>query len=145
MLCPYCLSQETKVVDKRDFQDITRRRRECLKCSRRFNTHEKVEKVDLRVIKKDGSRESFDLGKIKGGIVRACEKRPISTENINKMLTNIEGRIRKKGADIETNLIGDLVSRELKKSDKVAYIRFASVYRDFEDVDDFKREIKGLK
>tara|TARA_Y100000310_G_C20361072_1_gene658992 strand:- start:267 stop:704 length:438 start_codon:yes stop_codon:yes gene_type:complete len=145
MLCPYCLSEGTKVVDKRDFEEITRRRRECLKCSRRFNTHEKVEKVDLRVIKKNGNRVSYDLNKIKEGLVKACEKRPIGSEEINKMLINIEGRIRKKGADVESRAIGDLVSKELKKIDKVAYIRFASVYRDFTDVKDFQKEIRSLK
>ena len=144
MICPNCLSQETKVIDKRDIGSITKRRRECLKCQRRFNTQESIEEVDLRVVKKDGRREAFDREKIKRGIMKACEKRPIGTEKIDKMLINIEEKLRKKGKEVKSDVIGELVSRELKKVDKVAYIRFASVYRDFADIDDFKKEIKGL-
>lgn len=144
MMCPYCLSQETKVIDKRDVGSIAKRRRECLKCAKRFNTHESVEEVDLRVIKKDGRREAFDREKIKRGIMKACEKRPISAEKINKMLINIEEKLRKKGKEVKADVIGELVSSELKKVDKVAYIRFASVYRDFRDISDFKKEIREL-
>lgn len=144
MLCPFCSNEETKVMDKRDFGGITKRRRECLKCAKRFNTQEIVEKPDLRVIKKDGRREDFDREKIRRGIVRACEKRPISTPQIETMINNVEEKIRKKGSDVSTSFIGELVSRELKKVDKVAYIRFASVYREFTDVSDFKKEIKEL-
>ena len=144
MLCPYCFNDETKVIDKRDADGMTRRRRECLKCTKRFNTREHVEKVELRVIKKNGQREDFDREKIKKGIMRACEKRPISNENIEKMIMKIEEKLRRKGKEIKTDLIGELVSNELKKMDKVAYIRFASVYKDFTDLDDFKKEIKGL-
>ena len=144
MQCPYCTNEDTKVVDKRDVGNLTRRRRECLKCSKRFNTLEEVEGVRLRVIKKDESREDFDREKIKRGIVRACEKRPVSTEKIEKMLTIIEEKLRKQGKEVRTALIGDLVSKELKKTDKIAYIRFASVYRDFTDLSDFKKEIKEL-
>ncbi len=146
MRCPYCLNEETKVVDKRDFGDRTKRRRECLKCSKRFNTQESLEEVSLRVIKKDGRREDFDREKIRKGLIRACEKRPVSTEKIDKMLINIEEKLRKSGKkEVNTAVIGELVSRELKKVDKVAYIRFASVYREFADVSDFKKEIKELK
>jgi transcriptional repressor NrdR len=144
MLCPYCQRDETKVVDKRDFGGTTKRRRECLKCERRFNTHERVEELRLRVIKKDGKGESFDREKIKRGIERACEKRPISTDKIDKMMNNIEEKSRKMGKEIKSNFIGELISRELKKVDKVAYIRFASVYRDFEDISDFKKELRTL-
>lgn len=144
MQCPYCNNEETKVVDKRDVNDLTRRRRECLKCEKRFNTLEEVEGIDLRVIKKDGRREDFDHEKIKRGLIKACEKRPISAEKIENMLTTIEEKLRKHGKEVKASLIGELVSRELKKTDQVAYIRFASVYRDFTDVSDFKKEIKEL-
>ena len=144
MLCPYCSNNETKVVDKRDFEGITKRRRECLKCEKRFNTFESLEKIHATVIKKDGRRENFDRGKLKRGIEIACQKRPVSAETIEKMITNIEDKIRKIGKEINSTVIGELVSKELKKVDKVAYIRFASVYREFEDVADFKKEIKGL-
>ncbi len=132
-------------MDKRDFNGITKRRRECEKCEKRFNTFENVEKPQLRVIKKDGRREDFDVEKIKRGIIRSCEKRPVSTEAIEKMVINVEEKLRKLGKkDVKTSFIGELVSRELKKEDKVAYIRFASVYREFEDLSDFKKEIREL-
>ena len=144
MLCPYCLNEESKVIDKRDGGGITKRRRECLKCGKRFNTREAVERAELRVIKKDGRREEFDDGKIKRGILKACEKRPVSDEVIKKMIIRVEEKVRRKGDDIKTSYIGELVAKELKKVDKVAYIRFASVYKDFADIGDFKKEIKGL-
>jgi transcriptional repressor NrdR len=148
MLCPYCLNSETKVIDKRDFEGIAKRiakrRRECLKCKKRFNTKEAVEKANLRVIKKDGKREDFDSEKIKSGIIKACEKRPICMEKIDKMIGKVEEKIRRKGKEIHSDCIGELVSKELKRIDKVAYIRFASVYRDFTDIADFKKEIKEL-
>lgn len=144
MICPYCRHHETKVVDKRDNEGLTRRRRECLKCEKRFSTLESIERAEMRVVKKDGSREAFDREKIKKGILRACEKRPVSEEKIEKMLANIEEKIRKQGKEAHTSYIGDLVSRELRKIDKVAYVRFASVYKDFTELDDFKKEIKEL-
>ena len=144
MLCPYCSHLETKVIDKRDSGNVTKRRRECLKCVRRFNTHEFVEKNALRVIKKDGRREDFDRSKLNRGIMRACEKRPVTGEIIENMITTIEEKLRKKGDEVTSALIGEFVARELKKIDKVAYIRFASVYREFTDISDFKKEIKGL-
>lgn len=144
MLCPYCLHHETKVIDKRDNEGLTKRRRECLKCAKRFNTHETVERAELRVIKKDGRRENFDYQKLKGGVLKACEKRPISSERIDKMLARTEERLRRRGKEIQSSLIGDVVASELKKIDKVAYIRFASVYRDFTELDDFKKEIKEI-
>ena len=144
MLCPYCLSDETKVIDKRDNESLTKRRRECLKCSRRFNTLEAVDRPDFRVIKKDGRRENFDYEKLKRGVLKACEKRPVSSEKIEKMLAKTEERLRKRGREVKSSLIGDIVSSELKKIDKVAYIRFASVYRDFAELEDFNKEIKEL-
>ena len=144
MLCPFCSHEDTKVIDKRDFGGITKRRRECLDCGKRFNTQEGVESVAVRVIKKDGRREDFDREKIRKGIIKACEKRPVGSEVIEKMINSIEEKIRKKGSDINSGIIGELVSKELKKVDEVAYIRFASVYREFADVSDFKKEIKGL-
>ncbi len=147
MRCPYCLHIETKVVDKRDSSEDgnTKRRRECLKCEKRFNTLEALENAGLKVIKKDGRREVFDKEKIKRGISKACEKRPISTETIEKILVNVQEKLKKMSKkEVKSEVIGEFVSRELKKVDKVAYIRFASVYRDFRDVSDFKKEIKGL-
>lgn len=144
MQCPYCQHTETKVVDKRDSGCISRRRRECDKCTKRFSTLEEVEEARLRVIKKDGTREDFDRDKIKKGVELACRKRPVSTEKVDNMVMNIEEKLRKKGKEVESGFIGELVSRELKKTDKVAYIRFASIYRDFTDLSDFKKEIKEL-
>ncbi len=111
---------------------------------RRFNTHESVERSALKVIKKDGRREDFDRAKLHRGIVRACEKRPVTGETIERMITTIEERLRKKGDEVTSSTIGEFVARELKKADKVAYIRFASVYREFTDISDFKKEIRGL-
>lgn len=144
MLCPYCTHQESKVIDKRNVEGAIRRRRECLKCNQRFNTREHVERAELRVIKKDGRREDFDREKIKRGILRACEKRPVGDEVIEKMVTRVEEKTRRKGNEVKTTFIGEIISKELKKIDKVAYIRFASVYKDFTDLDDFKKEIREL-
>jgi transcriptional repressor NrdR len=139
-----CLHSDTKVIDKRDVEGVTRRRRECLKCKKRFSTKEFVERAELRVVKKNGNREPFDYEKMKRGVMRAFEKRPVSDEQIDKMLTNVEDKLRKQGKEIPTTMIGDLLSKEIKKLDKVAYIRFASVYKEFAELDDFKREIKVL-
>jgi transcriptional repressor NrdR len=146
MKCPYCNHTETKVTDKRDSESITRRRRECLKCAKRFTTYERVE-LDLNVVKKDGNREKFNLNKISEGVEKALEKRPITTERIDDLISKIEARIRRnaKDRDIGSSKIGEIIMAELKKVDKVAYIRFASVYREFADIDDFKQEIRGLK
>lgn len=145
MKCPFC-STETKVIDKRDSENITRRRRECLnqKCKKRFTTYERVE-TNLRVIKKDNSREAFDREKLKTGILKACEKRPITEEQIEKAINEIEIKLRSYGIEIESKKIGDLVMKKLKKLDKIAYIRFASVYHEFKDIDEFKNTIKELK
>ncbi len=145
MECPYCSHTKLCVTDKRDSPSGIRRRRECLKCKKRFTTYEKIDKKEFYVIKKDSRREKFQREKLEGGIMRAFEKRPVSQEKIQKMINEIEEQIRKKGKkEISSSIIGDIVSKKIKKLDKVAYIRFASVYRDFEDVKDFKREIKNI-
>jgi len=148
MKCPYCGGTETKVVDKRETGefDSTRRRRECLKCSKRFTTYERVESLNLNVIKKDGRKERFDREKIRKGIIKACEKRPITLEQIDKVVDKIEGDLRKlKSNEIKSEQIGKKVIGALKKLDNVAYLRFASVYRSFKDVKDFEKEIKEIK
>jgi len=144
MRCPFCKS-DTKVTNKRDGEGITRRRRECLKCKKRFTTYEKIEAINLRVIKKNGTRELFDSEKIKRGLIKALEKRPISTEKIEEAVKEIENKIITSGKkEIKTETIGEMVMKQLKKMDKIAYIRFASVYREFKDIADFKKEIKSL-
>ncbi|MCX6817451.1 MAG: transcriptional regulator NrdR [Candidatus Aenigmarchaeota archaeon] len=146
MKCPYCASEEMKVVDKRASDEkAIRRRRECLKCAKRFTTYERIESADLIVMKKDGRRERFDRDKVRKGIVRSFEKRPITNEQIDKMVEEIETELRA-GEEIEipSKKIGELVMRKLKKVDKVAYIRFASVYREFEDIESFQEELKKL-
>ncbi|KKR54768.1 MAG: Transcriptional repressor NrdR [Candidatus Curtissbacteria bacterium GW2011_GWA1_40_24] len=147
MICPFCAHQETKVVDKREGTDgkTTRRRRECLKCARRFTTFERVQTLDLLVIKKDGKREVFDRVKLRGGIIKACEKRPISAQEVEKILDHVEADLRKKNAnEVSSKKIGELVIRRLKKLDEIAYIRFASVYRQFADLSDFEKELAML-
>jgi len=144
MECPYCSAQESKVTNKRTSPEGIRRRRECLKCEKRFTTYEKIDRGDLYVIKKDGRREKFSREKLESGINRAFEKRPVSKETINKMINEIEEHLRKKGKEMKTSTIGELVMKKIKKIDNVAYIRFASVYRDFKDINDFKRELKEL-
>ena len=145
MNCPHCSHTNFKVTDKRSSPNGVRRRRECLACSKRFTTYEKIEIGEAYVIKKDERREKFQREKLEKGIERAFEKRPISQEKIQKMINEVEEQIRKKGKKgIKSSLIGDLVSKKIKKLDKVAYIRFASVYRDFQDVKEFKKELKEL-
>lgn len=147
MKCPFCQSTEFKVVDKRatPLGDAIRRRRECLKCEKRFTTYERIEEVPLVVIKKSGDRCAFDRDKLRKGILRACEKRPVSVEQVEEVVSRIESKLRGKGeSEISTGKIGEEVMRELKKLDKIAYIRFASVYRAFDDVEDFKDEISKL-
>jgi len=145
MKCPYCLNPTTKVTDKRDTLEGIRRRRECLKCGKRFTTYERIEKTKIYVIKKDGRREEFDINKIRTGIEKAFEKRPISTEEIDKMIRTIEETIRKKGKkEIPTSFIGKLILNKIKNLDPVAYIRFASVYMDFKDIKDFKIALRSI-
>ncbi len=147
MKCPYCGFIDSRVIDKRESEDgkLIRRRRECLDCSKRFTTFERVSELDVLVVKKDGRRESFDRAKLKAGIVKACEKRPVQAEQIEALVDWVEAEIRKKHQnEVTSKLIGELVMKQLKKLDKVAYIRFASVYREFEDIDDFIKAIRSL-
>ena len=147
MRCPYCSSADLKVVDKRasSISDAIRRRRECLRCAKRFTTYERIEHINLVVVKKDGRQEPFDRIKIRNGIVKACEKRPVTYDQIEKIVDDIEYRLRrKKSLQIPSRLIGELVIRKLKQLDKVAYIRFASVYKDFQDPRSFEQEVRLL-
>jgi transcriptional repressor NrdR len=148
MKCPYCQSSDTKVVDKRETEDelVTRRRRECLKCEKRFTTYERVDLADLMIVKKNGGREPFSRDKLLNGLRKACEKRPVTQEKIDEVASVIEAKLRNtEKPEIESRKVGELVMRELKKLDKVAYIRFASVYMEFEDIQSFEKEIKDLK
>ena len=146
MKCIYCDSAETKVTDKRDSEGVTRRRRECLKCGKRFTTYERVE-LELKVIKKNGVRQEFDRDKLRRGVERALEKREVEEEKVENLIHEIESKIYNtaKGKEIKSSKVGEIVMAKLKKVDKVAYIRFASVYREFADLDDFKEELKNLK
>lgn len=147
MICPFCNSGKTKVIDKREISSgsITRRRRECLECGKRFSTYERVEALDIYVIKKDGRREPYERVKLRAGISKACEKRPISQETINEIIDKIENELRQmKSIEVRSQIIGEKVMRELKRLDKVAYIRFASVYREFADITDFQKELREL-
>ena len=145
MHCPYCSHTRSRVTNKRESADGIRRRRECLKCRKRFTTYERVAKDDLFVIKKDGKRERFEREKLAKGIYKAFEKRPVSKEKIDKMINEIEETLRKRGKkEFKTATLGELVIKKVKKLDNIAYIRFASVYRNFQDIQDFKREIKDL-
>lgn len=147
MKCPYCSAGETKVTDKRaTTQGEIRRRRECLKCKKRFTTYERVEHVELTIIKKDGSRQPFSREKLKLGIIKALEKRPVTLEKIESTIQQLESELRRlKQKEIPSRLIGEKVIRKLKQLDKVAYVRFASVYKSFSDIKDFEKEVKELK
>jgi transcriptional repressor NrdR len=147
MKCPHCGYKEDKVVDSRTSQEgsAIRRRRECLKCGKRFTTYEYVEQVSLMVIKKDGRREPFDRKKILSGIIKACEKRPISMEKMDEIVTQVERAIQKKSdREVFASRIGELVIEKLRLLDDVAYVRFASVYRQFKDLGQFMEELKGI-
>jgi transcriptional repressor NrdR len=146
--CPFCSSADLKVIDKRPtpLADAIRRRRECITCSKRFTTYERIENISLVVLKKDGRREPFDRNKVRNGIVRATEKRPVSVEQINNVVEEVEHSLRrKKDLEIPSRLIGELIIKKLRSLDKVAYIRFASVYKEFDDPKSFEQEIKLLK
>ena len=148
MKCPYCNSEDTKVIDSRPTEDghAIRRRRGCEKCGKRFTTYEKVEESIIMIVKKDGSREAFDRGKLMNGIIRACEKRPVPMATIEGMVDRIErGLNNLMQKEVKSDFIGELVMDELKKVDQVAYIRFACVYRQFTDVETFTEEINKLK
>lgn len=147
MRCIYCGHQESKVVDSRPLDEgvSTRRRRECLKCGRRFTTYEKAEQVPVMVVKKDGSRQAFDIDKIKRGIMKACEKRNVSIDTIDAMALEIENQVQNRvEQEVRAQDIGDMVMESLKKVDEVAYVRFASVYREFKDISTFMSELKKL-
>ena len=145
MKCPFCGYTESIVIETRDTENGIRRRRQCLKCGKRFTTYERIESSPLVVIKKNGNREQFDKEKIRRGILKACEKLPISMDDINRITDEIESELYSRGEqEIKSKKIGELVMKKLKKLDKVAYIRFASVYREFKDVEDFEKELKKL-
>lgn len=147
MKCPFCDDIEDKVVDSRMAREgeVIRRRRECLSCKRRYTTYERVEESLPVVVKKDGRREPFDRGKILAGLKKACEKRPISTATIEVVADRIEKRIQEMGeTELPSTVVGEEVMRELHQLDQVAYVRFASVYREFKDIDQFMDELKAL-
>ena len=147
MKCPFCDTLEDKVVDSRMAREggVIRRRRECLSCKRRYTTYERVEESLPIVVKKDGRREPFDRTKILSGLKKACEKRPISTATIEALTERIEKRIQEMGdTEIQSRTVGEEVMKELHQLDQVAYVRFASVYREFKDIDQFMDELKAL-
>ena len=147
MRCPYCGHLEDRVVDSREAQEgqATRRRRECLGCQRRFTTYERIEEVLPQVVKKDGRREAFDREKIVEGVATACQKRPVSAEQIEALVSGVERQVQELGErEVRTAAIGEAVMQRLRKLDEVAYVRFASVYRAFRDVGEFMTELEGL-
>lgn len=147
MKCPYCSFEESKVIDSRSADDgeRIRRRRECLKCGKRFTTHEVIETVPIIVVKRDKSREVFDRNKLTAGILRACEKRPVSLTQIEEMVDRIEAKLQSMlDREITTRQIGELAMEELKTVDEVSYVRFASVYRQFKDINTFLEELNKL-
>lgn len=148
MRCPYCFNDDTQVIDSRETEDqsAVRRRRECAKCEKRFTTYERIELLDLIVIKKDGSRQAYDRTKILAGIRRACEKRPIPTDKIERAVDEIERELRDQAStEVPSKIIGDLVMKKLKEMDPIAYIRFASVYKSFKNLKAFEAELDRLK
>ena len=147
MKCPYCSATDTRVIDSRPAEDGSsiRRRRCCDECGKRFTTYEKIETIPLIVIKKDNNREQYDRSKIEGGILSACYKRPISAAEIQKTIEKIETEIfNREEKEIPTSVIGEIVMEKLKELDEVAYVRFASIYREFKDVNTFMSEIKKI-
>lgn len=147
MKCPFCSVMEDKVIDSREGRagDLIRRRRECLKCGRRFTTYERIDEIPYMVIKKDGRRERFDRQKILQGLLKSCEKRPVPTAKLESLVDEVERFVHESSErERKTSEIGELLMNRLKKLDKVAYVRFASVYLDFKDVKEFMSELKGL-
>ncbi len=147
MKCPFCRHTEDKVIDSRSSNEdkSVRRRRECMKCKKRFTTYEYVEEIQLMVIKKDGRREAFDRNKIIAGILKACEKRPVSMEKVETIVNKVEQELQKNfDKEVKAQAIGELVMDQLHKIDEVAYVRFASVYRQFKDINHFMKELKDL-
>ncbi|MFH0836959.1 MAG: transcriptional regulator NrdR [Candidatus Aenigmatarchaeota archaeon] len=143
MKCLYC-TNDTKVIDKRDVENIIRRRRECLSCNKRFTTYEKAH-INLMIIKKNGLQEKFDRQKLITGIQKACEKRPLTQETIETLADEIETELMGAGEEINSKKIGDLVMQKLEKIDKIAYVRFASVYKNFDNITQFEKTVKTLK
>lgn len=147
MKCPYCDRADSKVIDSRPAEEGTsiRRRRECINCGKRFTTYEKVESVPIMVIKKDETREAFDRNKVLSGIMKACQKRPVETEKMVEMVDAIESELQNlMDREVTSERIGEMVMNELKKTDDVAYVRFASVYRQFKDINTFLAEVNKL-
>lgn len=147
MRCPYCGFPESRVLDSRPTDDgtVIRRRRECEGCQRRFTTYEKVDEPPLVVVKKDGRRERFDSGKVLGGLLKACEKRPVPSERLHEVVQDIEKELRSRGErEVESRVIGEMVMERLRELDEVAYVRFASVYRQFADLRRFAEEVQRL-
>jgi len=147
MRCPYCGHHDLKVVDSRDSEvgEAIRRRRECLQCGQRFTTYERIDEIPYMVIKKDGRRERFERQKILQGLLKACEKRPVATAKLEAIVDEIEGVVHEATErELTTTEIGEMIMHRLKKLDKVAYVRFASVYMDFKDVQEFMAELKNL-
>lgn len=147
MNCPFCECFDTKVVDSRPTEEgqVIRRRRECSKCRKRFTTYEKIEEIPLIIIKKDGNREAYNRNKVLSGIIRACEKRPVSLKKIEKIVDNIERNLHNSmEKEIKSTFIGELVMNALKEIDEVSYVRFASVYRQFKDINTFMEELKKI-
>jgi transcriptional repressor NrdR len=145
--CPFCGNLEDKVVDSRLAREgqLIRRRRECLGCKRRYTTYERIEETQPVVVKKDGRREPYDRQKIVAGLKKACEKRPIKTDDIEAVADRIEKRVQEKSeSEVSSRTIGEEIMRELRELDQVAYVRFASVYRDFKDIDQFMNELRSL-
>lgn len=147
MRCPYCGFQIDRVIDSRPFKNGSsiRRRRECLKCGKRFTTYERIENIPIMVIKKDGRREPFQRQKLLTGLVKACEKRPVSMERLDEIVSEVESKVQEMNVrEVSSSWIGERVIEKLKEIDKVAYVRFASVYREFKDIDQFMNEVKIL-
>ncbi len=145
MHCPYCSYEDSKVIDSRDAGEGIRRRRECLRCGLRFTSYERIQMVSLMVVKRDGRREEFNREKLTNSLLKACAKRPLPTGTVEKLVEEIESEVQKLGrAEIPSSLIGEMVMERLKSMDRVAYIRFASVYRDFRDIETFKEEVEAL-
>ncbi len=147
MRCPFCQDPENKVIDSRESHEgvVIRRRRECLQCKRRFTTYERVEELNPLIVKKDGRREAFDRDKLLAGLKKACEKRPVSVDQLEDVVTQIERRLQEMGEkEVPSHVIGEEVMRQLPKLDEVAYVRFASVYRSFRDIAEFMSELKDL-
>ena len=145
MICPYCSNKETKVLDSRESENSVRRRRECTKCNKRYTTYERVE-IDLTIIKKDNRREPFSREKLKSGMIKSIQKRPISNDRIEEIADKIEQELRNlKSFEIPSKKIGDKIMKNLKQLDQVAYVRFASVYKEFKDIDDLTEELKKMR